>query len=195
MTRQVNGKWRAAIAVGVGIALGAGTLSWLTPASSPQGTHENPAPRYDQQFARLEQEVTALTHAVAQSTASGVPPQPTCVTTQTDPTTTRQALAQLIREELRQALAQWTPESQQQRAEEIANAQLRDTPENRAAYQSASAVVRGAVAAKRWTDEDAQDFRATLGQLTKEQHQELMELLLPAINHGEVKVETSGSLF
>jgi hypothetical protein len=193
MTHQYYGKWMAVIAVGV--ALGAGTLSRRTPDSTPQVTHDKPEPHYDQQFARLEQEVTALTQAVERSNAPDVRPQPACATTQTDTDNARQSLAKIIREELRQALAQCTPEGQKERAEEIANAQLRDSPENHAAYQSVSAVVRAAVAAKRWTDEDAQDFRATLGRLTKEQHQELMELLLPAINRGEVTVETSGSLF
>src|SRR5215467_1928495 len=144
MTQQYHGKWMTVIAVGVGTALGAGTLSWLTPAPTPIVTHENMELRYDQQFARLEQAMTALTHAVERSTSPGVRPQSTCGTTQSDTDTVRQSLAKLIREELRQALAQWTPESPQQRAEELANAQLRDTPENRAAYQSASAVVRAA---------------------------------------------------
>jgi len=193
VTQQYNGKCLSMMAIGV--ALGVGTLSWLTPAATPQVTHANTETRYDQQFARLEQAVTALTHTVEQSGSPGLRPQLTCATAQTFTEETRQSLTKVIREELRQGLAQWTPESQQARAEAIANAQLHNTPENRAAYQSASAVVHAAVSAKRWTEDDAHTLREALGQLTKEQHQELMELLLPAINRGEVAVETPGSLF
>jgi len=193
MTRQYNSKWLTILAVG--IVLGVGTLSWLTPASTPQVTHENIETRYDQQFARLEQAVTTLTNAVERSGSSGVRPQPTCAAAQADIENARQSLTKIMRDELHQALAQWTPEGQRARAETIANVQALNSPANQAAFQSASAVVRTAVAAKRWTEEDARAFREALGQLTKEQHQELMELLLPAINRGEVAVETSGSLF
>ena len=89
----------------------------------------------------------------------------------------------------------WLRSLREARAQEIANAQLRNTPENQAAYQNASSVVRTALAAKRWTDEDAHTLRETMGQLTREQHEELMELLLPAINRGELAVETVGPLF
>lgn len=70
-----------------------------------------------------------------------------------------------------------------------------DSPENQAAYQSASDVVNTAVAAKRWTEEDKETLRAAFGLLTNDQRMELMNMLAPAINGGEIAVEVSGSLF
>jgi len=62
-------------------------------------------------------------------------------------------------------------------------------------YQSASSVVQTAVAAKRWTEDDKEDFRAAFGLLTNNQRMELMNILAPAINNGDVKVEGHGPLF
>jgi hypothetical protein len=183
------------MAFSVGIVLGAGTVAWMPQSSTIQTTTGDCELRADQQFAQLEQAVTALTHSLERSNPPGVRPEPTCATAQANNNVTQQALTKILREELRQALAQWSPESQQARAEEIANAQLRNAPENQAAYQSAAAVVRAAVAGRRWTAEDGQILRETMGQLTAEQHQELMALLLPAINRGEIVVETVGPLF
>lgn len=168
---------------------------WMPQSATVQTTVADPAPRYDQQLAKLEQAVTDLTQAFEQSRTLDAHPEKTCATAQASDAMTPVSLTTIVRQELQQALAEWSPEAQQARAQEIANAKLRDTPENKAAYQSASSVVRTAVAAKRWTDEDAQTLRETMGQLTKEQHEELMELLLSAINRGEVKVQTTGPLF
>jgi hypothetical protein len=178
MTQQNKGRWMTALALSGGIALGAGTVAWMPLSSTTQTTTGDHETRYDQQFAQLKQAVTALTQSVERNNSPGVHPEATCATAQSGDNVTQQALATIIREELRQALAQWTPGSQQARAQEIATAQLLNSPENRAVYQSASDVVRTAVDA--------------LGQLTKEQYLELMEILIPAINRGEIKVETAG---
>lgn len=195
MAQQNNGKWMTVVAFSAGIALGAGTVVWMTQSSTVQTTAGNHETRYDQQFAQLKQAVTTLAQSLERNNSPGVRPEPTCATVQSGDTVTQQSLTKIIRDELRQALAQWTPDSQQARAQEIVSAQLRNSPENRAAYQSASDIVRTAVAAKRWTEEDRQTFREAMGHLTKEQHMELMELLLPAINRGEITVETAGPLF
>ena len=79
--------------------------------------------------------------------------------------------------------------------EAIAEAQILNTPENKAAYPSASSVVQTAVAAKRWTEEDKETFCSAFGLLTNTQRMELMNILAPAINNGEVKVEVIGPLF
>jgi hypothetical protein len=47
----------------------------------------------------------------------------------------------------------------------------------------------------RWTEEGKEAFRAVFGQLTNNQRIELMNILAPAINNGEVKVEVTGPLF
>jgi hypothetical protein len=68
------------------------------------------------------------------------------------------------------------------------------SPENKAAYQTASSVVQIAVAAKRWTEDDRENFRAAFGQLTNNQRMELMNILAPAINNGGVTVDVHGPL-
>jgi hypothetical protein len=195
MTQQQKGRWATVVAFSINIALGVAILSWMTYASTTQAPREDAEARFDQQLTRLEHEVTALTHAPEQRSSSDVLPQPPCPAAQASEKEVRQSLSTLIREELRQALAQWTPESQQAREETILDAQLRNTPENGEAYQSASAVVRAAIAEKRWTEENARRFREASSQLTKEQHQELLQLLLPLMNRGEIAMEGMGSLF
>jgi hypothetical protein len=122
-------------------------------------------------------------------------PEPVRATVPVAPEVSRQDLAQIIREEVRNAVAQESPEAQRAREEAIAEAKVLNTPENKSAYQSASSVVQTAVAAKRWTEEDKETFRAVFGLLTNNQRTELMNILAPAINNGEVKVEVMGPLF
>jgi hypothetical protein len=117
------------------------------------------------------------------------------VTASANGAVSRQDLAQIIREEVRNAVAQESPEAQRAREEAIAEAQILNSPENKAAYQNASSVVTTAVAAKRWTEDDKETFRAAFGQLTNNQRMELMNILAPAINNGHVKVEVMGPLF
>ena len=151
--------------------------------------------QHDQRLVKLEQAVTALTQALQVKQTKDARPEPTRVAVPANAEDSRQALAQIIREEVRQAVADASPEAQRAREEAIAEAQILNSPENRAAYQSASSVVTTAVAAKRWTEEDKETFRAAFGQLTNNQRMELMNILAPAINNGEVKVEVNGPLF
>ena len=99
------------------------------------------------------------------------------------------------REEVRNAVAQESPGAQRAKEEAIAEAKILNSPENRVAYQSASSVVQTAVAAKRWTEEDKENFRGAFGALTNMQRMELMNALIPAINNGDIKVEVHGPLF
>ena len=96
---------------------------------------------------------------------------------------------------MHQAVAEASPEAQRAREEAIAEAQVLNTPENREAYQSASDVVRTAIAIKRWTAEAKGTFRSAFGLLTNNQRMELMNMLAPAINRGEITVEVTGPLF
>jgi hypothetical protein len=106
-----------------------------------------------------------------------------------------QALARLIRDEIRRAAADVSSENQRAREEAMAEAEILNSPDNLAAYQTASSVVTTAVAAKRWTEEDKETFTSALGLLTSNQRMELMGRLIPAVNTGEVKVEVNGPLF
>ena len=139
--------------------------------------------------------MTALTQALQVKETKDAPPEPTRVAVPANDEESRQALAKIIREEVRLAVADASPEAQRAREEAIAEAQVLESPENQAAYQSASDVVTTAVAAKRWTEEDKEIFRSAFGLLTNDQRMELMNILAPAINNGEVTVEVTGPLF
>lgn len=195
MPQQKHNSWTMVVMLGVGIALGAGAMAWMARSSTNQVATRDHESHYDQRFTQLEQAVTTLTQSLERLGPPGALPEPTDAANGASPTAAQPALAAIIRAELRQALAQWTPGSRQAREDEIAAAHLLNSPENRAAYQSAADVVRTAVAAKRWTDDDRRVLNDALGQLTEEQFLDVMEQLLPAINRGEISVETTGPLF
>jgi hypothetical protein len=163
--------------------------------STAQATKGPEEPALARRLAQLEKAVTALTNSLQSNNTKGSLPKTTCTSSQSNEHNSRQAIAQIIREELQHALLRGNPENQQARAEEIAVAQALHSPENRAAYQSAAAVVHTALVTGRWTDEDGRIFRDAFVQLTNDQRTEVMELLAPAINRGEIVVETSGPLF
>jgi hypothetical protein len=195
MTKQNTGLWTTMVTLSLGILVGVGTAGWLTPRSPLPETQAHADSQHDQRLVKIEQAVTALTQALHGKQTKNARPEPTQVTVQVNDEGARQALAQLIRDEVRQAVADASPEAQRAREEAIAEAQILNSPENRAAYQSASGVVHAAVAAKRWTEEDKETFRDAFGQLTNTQRMELMNILAPAINGGEVTVEVTGPLF
>jgi hypothetical protein len=195
MLRKKSTAWMAIATLSASLLWGCELSSWMTKFSTAQATQGREEAVLDKRLARLEQAVTALTHAVEHGSAKSAQPEMACAASQTSEGVSQQALAHIIREELRQALVNGTPESQRARAEEIAIAQALNSPENRAAYQSASDVVRVALAAGRWTDEDGRIFRDAFPQLTNDQRMEVMQTLAPAINRGEITVETSGPLF
>jgi hypothetical protein len=183
------------VILSIGILVYVGAVVWM-PSSPPlPDTRAYADSQHDQRLVKLEQAVTALTQAMQNSQTKTTRPEPAQVTAPANSEVSRQDLAQIIREEVRHAVADASPEAQRAREEAIAEAQILNAPENRAAYQSASSVVTTAVAAKRWTEEDKETFRSTFGQLTNDQRMELMNILAPAINGGEVKVEVTGPLF
>lgn len=183
------------VPVSMGLLLGVGAFTWMVqqqPVQEPQVQTNSPD---DQRLAKLEQAVIALTQAVQTNQTKAMRPEPTKATAPTNSEVSRQDLAQIIREEVRNAVVQEGPEAQRAKEEAIAEAKILNSPENKAAYQNASSVVQTAVAAKRWTEEDKETFRAAFGQLTNDQRMELMNVLAPAINNGHVKVEVMGPLF
>ena len=195
MTTQNTELRRMIVTLSIGLILGLGGFAWVTqlPPLPEQRVQTNS--HDDQRLAKLEQAVSTLTQALQVRQSRDVQPEPTRVTVPANRDVSRQDLAQLIREEIRNAVAKENPEAQRAREEAIAEAQILNSPENRTAYQSASSVVRTAVAAKRWTEEDKETFRAAFGALTNNQRMELMNTLAPAINNGEIKVEVIGPLF
>jgi hypothetical protein len=195
MTAQNKRLWTTIVTLNIGLLIYVGAMVWVPPSSPQPDIHAQADSQSDQRLVKLEQAVMALTQAVQSSQTKTTHPGPTRVTTPANPEISRQDLAQLIREEVRNAVAQESPEAQRAKEEAIAEAKILNSPENRAAYQSASSVVQTAVAAKRWTEEDKENFRAAFGQLTNNQRMELMHVLAPAINNGHVKVEVMGPLF
>lgn len=184
------------VTVSIGLIIGVGSFAWMTHLSPPLPEQQTQTDSHaDQRLAKLEQAVLALTQAVQTKQTHEVRPEAKQVIASTAPEVSRQDLAQIIRDEVRNAVAQESPEAQRAKEEAIAETKILNSPENRAAYQSASSVVQTAVAAKRWTEEDKENFRAAFGQLTNNQRMELMNILAPAINKGEVKVEVMGPLF
>ncbi|MGH8473080.1 MAG: hypothetical protein ACREVJ_11625 [Gammaproteobacteria bacterium] len=184
----------AILAVSIGL-LFVGAAVWMAPQPPRPALRTDAGPQHEQRLEKLEQAVTALTQALQDQQAKDAAPEPMGVAVPANAEESRQALAQVIREEVRQAVVDASPEAQRAQEQAIAEAQLLDSPENLAAYQSASDVVATAMAAKRWTEEDKETFRAAFGHLTNDQLMELTNILAPAINDGEITVEVTGPLF
>ena len=163
MTQQYKRIWRTIITVSMGLILGIGVFAWMTQLPPLPEPPAHTDAQSDQRFAKLEQAVMALTQALQVKQTHDARPEPTRVTAAANSEISRQDLAQIIREEVRNAVAQESPEAQRAKEEAIAEAQILNTPENREAYQSASSVVTTAVAAKRWTEEDKETFRSAFG--------------------------------
>ena len=186
--------WSAIITLSIGIIF-VGAMVWMTLQPPLPELQAHADSQHDQRLVKLEEAVTALTQALQVKETEDARPEPVHVAVAANDEESRQALAQIIREEVRLAVADASPEAQRAREEAIAEAQVLDSPENQVAYQSASDVVTTAVAAKRWTEEDKETFRSAFGLLTNDQRMELMNILAPAINNGEVTVEVTGPLF
>ncbi|MGE0682594.1 MAG: hypothetical protein AB7P69_17050 [Candidatus Binatia bacterium] len=195
MAGQQQGIRSTVVILSLGLILGVGAAAWITQCSPTQETQAYTTSQHDHRLRKLEQAMTALTQALQAVQTNNAPHEPTQVTAPANTEVSRQDLAQLIRNEVRHAVTEASPENQRAREEAIVNAEVLNSPENRVAYQSASDVVHTAVAAKRWTEEDKETFRDAFALLTNDQRMELMNILAPAINNGEIKVEVSGPLF
>jgi type IV secretory pathway VirB10-like protein len=194
MTAQYKQIWQTIIPVSLGLILGVGAFTWMTQQSSVPQTQAQTDSHDDRRLAKLEHAVMVLTQAVQNNQAKAARPELAKVPTPANSDVSRSELAQVIREEVRRAMANNSPEAQRAKEEAIAEAQILNSPENKAAYHSASSVVQTAVAAKRWTEDDKETFRA-FGQLTNNQRMKLINVLTPAINNGHVEVEVMGPLF
>ncbi|MGH8513202.1 MAG: hypothetical protein ACREV8_04540 [Gammaproteobacteria bacterium] len=172
-----------------------GAAVWMTPHPPLPELQAAADSQNDQRLVKLEQAVTALTQALQDRQTRDARPEPARAAVPANDEKSRQALAQMIREEVRQAVAEESPEATRAREEAIAEAELLASPENQEAYRSASDVVTRAVADKRWTEEDREMFRAAFGHLTRDQLMELTSILAPAVNDGEITVEMRGPLF
>lgn len=149
---------------------------------------------------------SASTHSVSrptssQATAAQTPtflslnPVEQCFLPAVNDDKLRQDIARILQDELRLALAETNSEVEHARFEDARLQDILNSPENREAYQGAQDLVQFALTTKRWTENDAQALRAALTHLTQEQAAEVFEQLIPAINRGELVVETNSPPF
>jgi len=203
---------RKSIALMAFVMFGAGYLVALgvRVVSLPATQHEAVPDEYGQilrqthaRLDRVEQTLTTLAGAVGdaiQASArleehSARSAEPVRSTPQALPSeqALRQEIAQILREELWNVLAAAGAGADGVQAEDMAAAKVLDTPQNVEAYTRAHEVVRGALASRYWADDDAQELRQSFASLTNAQREEILQILFPAINRGEIAVETSGS--
>lgn len=64
--------------------------------------------------------------------------------------------------------------------------------EQKVSYERSLEIVHNAIGAGKWTHEDARNIRARFRKLSKEKKTEVLQALIPAINRGEIAVETKG---
>jgi hypothetical protein len=153
---------------------------------------------FQQRTARLadiEQAFAAATNVLQSTPPSMAKPDGHVVATLPGETVLRQEVNRLLREELRDVLAAVGAGEAQAQGEEVEAEETEQTQENKEAFDTAYDIVGNALTVGRWTDDDGHSFRHALTSLTGKQQEELLELLIPAVNRGEIKVETVGPLF
>jgi hypothetical protein len=69
-------------------------------------------------------------------------------------------------------------------------AEAEPTETNWTAYREAETIVNNALIAKVWTDADRKQLHVRLRNLTREQRRDLMRSLVPAVNSGQLDLET-----
>ncbi|NVJ27048.1 MULTISPECIES: hypothetical protein [Myxococcus] len=101
----------------------------------------------------------------------------------------RAELAQVLREELGNR-APTEPEDAQKKPPAP-----EPTPQNLAAFQEGTRVIDKAIAARRWTEEDASSLRKELGAMTPAQRDEVIQRLVVTLNTNTLEVRTMGAPF
>jgi hypothetical protein len=194
MTKSKQSTWVAVVTGCVGVLLGLGLAGefWGPAATGETGKSVPGLQQHTERLAKIEQAVTSLTHAVRHPAHAGVVPGRQVAATGSDERMLRQEVAQILREELRElhGCGEDSPSPM-----ENAAANLLNTPENIEAYAQARAVAQTALSVGRWTDEEVHILRQAFAHLTDEQRKETLQLLIPAMNRGELAVETSGPPF
>ena len=164
------------------------TVAWMEPDKQRKETETVPPPS-----------VSPLSSPDSTSFHPAAPPSSIsterCTAAAPNNTALCQDIARILRDELREVLALVNTEAENARIEEAKIQEILNSPENREAYRGAHDLVQYALAAGRWTDDDAQALQAALPYLTQDQTIEVFEMLLPAMNRGEIAVETDGPPF
>jgi hypothetical protein len=117
---------------------------------------------------KIDQAVTALTQAVQNTLHVDTVADRHDPAARADASALHQEIAQILRDELRKLRVAAGD------GRDSPHAEILNTQENIEAYTRAHDVVRIALAAKRWTDEDAQELRQSIGYLTRVQQEEIL---------------------
>jgi TolA-binding protein len=186
----------AVLAFGMGSLLTAGMWSGETQPDSPGASarRESSAPfqALQRQLNRLEQTLTLVANSGQRITSQGLSLAEAQATTPIDEAELRQTISRVVREELQKGLAAVGALSPETDAAALAAAELLNSPENQRAYRAARDVVQVALADGNWTDDDVQDLRSAFAHLTTDQQQEVLQILIPAVNNGQLMMETTG---
>jgi|GEM_PF-4002127 len=154
-------------------------------ALTPNPVAEELLMRLERQDARLEALVRRME---TQAASPPVAPGPRA-TAGMDLSGLRGELRELLREELRTAVAS----ADESPVPEKAPAPPPPTPENVAAFEKVDRMVEGSIASGSWGRAQVQELRMLRGQMTDAQYMELVRKLLTAINSQQLRVEERGS--
>src|SRR6476620_4008106 len=109
MTVHNKERRRMIVTVSMGLIF-VGVFAWMTHLPPPPEQQTIATSQNDQRLAKLEQAVTVLTQTLQVKQTKDAQPEPTRVTAPVNNGVSRQDLAQIIREEVRNAVAQESPE-------------------------------------------------------------------------------------
>jgi len=193
MTKQKYSVWVAVATCGVGLLLGFSLRGglWGSSATDEIGKYVRSLQQHAEQLAKIEQTLATLTQAAQGAASASFVSDRRQTTTASASGMLRQEIAQILRDELR-SLHVAGNDGNSSSAEESSATEILNTPENIEAYTQAHEVVRVALSTRRWTDEDVEALWQTFAFLTNEQQKEMLQTLIPAMNRGEIAVETSG---
>lgn len=154
-------------------------------AWTPNPVAEELMRRLDRQDARLE----ALARGLETQAAS--PPVAPGTMVGMDLSGLRGELRELLREELRTAMASVADSPAPEKAP--APPPPPPTPENVAAFEKVDRMVEASLVSGSWGRAQIQELRTLRGQMTDAQYMELVRKLLTAINSQQLRVEERGS--
>lgn len=136
----------------------------------------------------------ALTPARA---AAAAPPAVSAINTAINSDALRADIRRILHEELQLARQ---PEAVQRQVAEppevlAAAAAAAESPQAQAAADQGRRIVDGALAARRWREQDVLAIRQVLPQMASADRDALLRDLMPAINSGRVALEAVGAIF
>ncbi len=169
----------------VGVALGVGASRLREPPTADAGSVSAllaQGARLEARLARLEARLSEPGAAPAATGSSTQPAQPSFT-------------REMLREELSRLLEERAQAARPTEGEPAPAAPAALTPGNVTAMEKGQRVLNAALAARRWRDEDALEFRKWLGEMSPEQREQAMLQVVQAINSGQLAVESQHGLF